>query len=225
MRYLQECREFYRQCRQQFHTTGSVLPSSRFLARALASELSKPHAPARILEVGPGTGSVTRQILRAMAPGDQLDAVEINPEFVASLQRRLDGDPVYLGMHERVRIIHAPIEDMPGEGTYDFMVSGLPLNNFAVEDVKRIFRTYVRLLKPGGVLSYFEYQFIRTLKMPFVGRSARHRLHRLGLITGRYIRRFQFCHQRVFINFPPAMARHLRPKPVPTTQPVASDLN
>src|SRR5260370_41365615 len=109
MRYFDECGEFIRQCRRQFQSTGAILPSSRFLARALASEIAKPHAPTRILEVGPGTGSVTRQILRRMTPGDQLDAVEINAEFVACLQKRLEGDPVYQGMRDRVRIIHSAV--------------------------------------------------------------------------------------------------------------------
>ena len=36
MRYWTECREFFRQFREQYETTGSVLPSSWALARALA---------------------------------------------------------------------------------------------------------------------------------------------------------------------------------------------
>src|SRR5260370_24268622 len=58
MRYWVECGNFFRESRRHFGNTGSFLPSSRFLARALVSELRKPRGPFRILEVGPGTGSV-----------------------------------------------------------------------------------------------------------------------------------------------------------------------
>jgi phospholipid N-methyltransferase len=215
MRYFEECGEFFRQCRRQFRSTGAILPSSRFLARALASEVAKPRGPSRILEVGPGTGSVTRQLLRRLITGDQLDAVEINANFITRLMNRLENDWAYQRQRERVRIIHAAVEDLPGESVYDFIVSGLPLNNFPVEMVRRIFSTYARLLKPGGILTYYEYQFIRHLKSPFVNRRERRRLYRVGRIVGGYIRSYQIRRERIFINVPPAMVRHLRFKPAP----------
>lgn len=218
MGYLQECRDFFRQFRQQFHTTGSILPSSRFLSRALASEVAKPHPPARILEVGPGTGPVTRQLLRRMGSEDRLDAVEINAEFVRRLQSILDADDIYPTMRDRVRIIHSAVEDLPGQGSYDFIISGLPLNNFHVDAVRRIFRTFKRLLKPGGTLSYFEYQLIRSLKMPFVGRPERRRLAGIGRVAGCHIRDYQVRRDLIFLNVPPAIARHLRFQTTPAAQ-------
>jgi phospholipid N-methyltransferase len=223
MRYFDECGEFIRQCRRQFQKTGAILPSSRFLARALASEIAKPRGPARILEVGPGTGSVTRQILRRMQSADQLDAVEINANFIARLRDRLQVDKAYQRLCGRVRIIHSAVEDLPGEGTYDFIVSGLPLNNFPVDMVRRIFRTYSRLLTPGGVLTYYEYQFIRHIKSPFVNRRERRRLYCIGRVVGGYIRDYQIRRERIFINVPPAMVRHLRFHPAPAAMcPVPS---
>jgi phospholipid N-methyltransferase len=99
---------------------------------------------------------------------------------------------------------------LPGDGIYDFIVSGLPINNFPVSQVREIFRAYKRLLKPGGTLSFFEYVLIRQLKSPFVSRRERRRLYRVGWVVERYIRDFQIRRQRVLINFPPAYARHLR---------------
>ena len=155
MRILRECGEFFREYRRNFRTTGSVLPSSRFLARALASELSKPRQPAMILEVGPGTGSVTKEIIRNLLPEDHLDAVEINGHFVAMLERRLEQDSSLRCAREQVRLIQSDVRDMPGEEVYDFIVSGLPHNGFPVDLVHDIFRAYARLLKPGGVLHLF----------------------------------------------------------------------
>src|SRR5262249_58182247 len=127
----------------------------------------------------------------------------------------LKKDGAYRLVRDRVRIIHSAVEDLPGEGLYDYIVSGLPLNNFPVEMVRRIFHTYARLLKPGGILTYYEYQFIRHLKSPFVNRRERRRLYRVGRIVGGYIRSYQIRRERIFINVPPAMVRHLRFKPAP----------
>lgn len=189
------------------------MPSSRFLAQALVTEARKPRGPARILEVGPGTGSVTRAIARCLQPNDRLDAVEINARFVDLLRRRIDTDKVLRQHRDQIEVIHAGVEELIGEGVYDFIISGLPLNNFPVALVRKIFAAYDRLLKPGGTLSYYEYVLIRQLKTPFVDRRERRRLYRVGRVVGKYIRAHQIRRQRVFMNVPPAVVRHLRLKP------------
>jgi phospholipid N-methyltransferase len=210
MRYLTECREFYREFRRQYRNTGSILPSSRSLGRALVSEIRRAPGPRRILEVGPGTGAVTAEIVRLLRPGDHLDIVEINEHFVNVLRRRFEEEPLFHQRDDQVRLIHAPLQDVPGEAVYDFMVSGLPLNNFPLALVRDIFHAYRRLLKPGGVLSYFEYIAIRQVKTLFVNRREQRRLHVLGRVFDRNIRRYQIREQPVFLNMPPAVARHFR---------------
>src|SRR5205807_6885581 len=115
-----------------FRTTGALLPSSRFLARALAAPLRRPAArvpaekPRRVLEVGPGTGSVTRAILRYLRPDDRLDAVELNRRFVDRLQLHLLHDPLFAPYRDQVRVVHSAVEELPGEGVYSHIVSGMP---------------------------------------------------------------------------------------------------
>jgi phospholipid N-methyltransferase len=209
MHYWRECRAFFKEFREQYHTTGSILPSSRFLGRALVAEMCKPRGPCRILEVGPGTGSVTREIVRQLKPGDRLDIVEINERFVALLRERFAQEPLFRRRHHQVRLIHAPLQEVPGEAAYDFLVSGLPLNNFSVSLVREIFKAYQRLLKPGGILSYFEYALIRQLKTPFAKAKERKRLYCVGRLVERKIRAYQFRADVVYFNAPPAVARHL----------------
>src|SRR3954452_8300024 len=96
MGFLNECGSFWRESRRHFRTTGALLPSSRFLARALSAPLAGPRPPWHILEVGPGTGSVTREILRRLQPGDRLDAVELNGHFVQRLNVGLQHDPRWI---------------------------------------------------------------------------------------------------------------------------------
>src|SRR5437773_2246711 len=104
MRYWTECQQFYRQFRAQYHTTGSILPSSRALARALTRPMRQMRTPRRILEVGAGTGAVTAEIVRQMRPDDQFDIVEINGDFVAFLERRFREEPDFRRRHRQSRI-------------------------------------------------------------------------------------------------------------------------
>jgi phospholipid N-methyltransferase len=210
MHYWTECRQFYRQFREQYHTTGSILPSSRALGRAMTRPMRQMHGPRRILEVGPGTGAVTAQIVRQLRPGDQFDIVEINADFVAYLGQRFAEEPDFRRRRGQSRIMHCPLQEVPGAHVYDFMISGLPLNNFSVQLVEDIYRSYERLLKPEGTLTCFEYVWIRALKMPFVGAADRDRLRQLTRYLDDKMRRHQIGAEIVFLNVPPAVARHLR---------------
>ena len=210
MRYWAEYQRFFRQFRDQYHTTGAILPSSRGLARAMTRPMRQTKGPRRILEVGPGTGAVTAEIVRQLRPGDQFDIVEINADFVAYLGQRFAEEPDFRKRQAQSRIIHSPLQEVPGEHVYDFVISGLPLNNFSLELVADIYRSYERLLKPTGTLTCFEYVWIRAMKMPFVGASERDRLQRLTVFLEDKIRRHQIDQEIVFLNAPPAVARHLR---------------
>ena len=207
MRYWTECREFFRQFRQQYNTTGSILPSSRSLARALTRPMRERDGPRRVLEVGPGSGAVTREIVRQLREGDRLDIVEINAAFVDLIRRRFHEEPAFRRRGPLCHIIHAPIQEVEGEGVYDFLISGIPLNNFAPPLVEEIFGSYRRLLRPEGRLSYFEYAVVRDLKRALMP-ADRERLTALSVLLEDKIRRYQVAEELVMFNVPPAVARH-----------------
>ena len=204
-------RLFFRQFLTNYHTTGAILPSGPFLASALARFVREEHAgPRKILEVGPGTGSVTRRIARAMGPEDRLDLVELNEAFVRCLRHRLESDRAIRPVAGRTRVLHCAIQDLPRSDAYDLIISGLPLNNFSVSDVQRILAAMTGLLKPGGTLSFFEYIAIRRLRALVSGPADRARLRGVGaalesLLGGREIRR-----DWIWPNVPPAWVHHVR---------------
>ena len=203
-----ECGDFFRQFRRHFQATGAILPSSRFLARALVKPLRVPRGPCRILEVGPGTGAVTREIVRTLRPGDRLEIVEINASVVEVVRRRFEEELDFRRKTLQTRVIHSAIQDVEGRAVYDVMISGIPLNNFAVPLVEEIFASYRRLLKPQGALSYFEYVAIRDLKQRVVAPDERVRLADLSLLLEDKIRRYQVAEEIVVFNVPPAVARN-----------------
>ena len=207
-------RTFLREFRRRFHTTGAVLPSSRFLAAALARYVregsdSAVHEPRRILEVGPGTGSVTDKIVAGLGPADRLDLVEINEQFVALLKRRFDEEPQLQAVSDRVRILNHPIEQTADGEPYDLIVSGLPLNNFSVADVQQILGVLEGLLKPGGRLSFFEYFFIRTARAVVSRGKERERLRGIGGTLREMLRRGEIRRELIWLNTPPAWVHHV----------------
>ena len=67
--------QFFSVALRNMKTVGTVCPSSPMLSRALAEVVDAAPQPRRILEVGPGTGPVTREILRKLGPRDVLDII------------------------------------------------------------------------------------------------------------------------------------------------------
>jgi len=206
---LEDYRLFWREFRQTFHSTGAVLPSGRSLARGLASRVGKADQPQRILEVGPGTGPVTGQIISRLGPNDQLDLIELNERFASVLQKRLEEDPLWQPVADRVRVLQMPVEEVEATGCYDVIVSGLPLNNFSCELVQAILAQFHRLAAPEASLSFFEYVAVRKAKSLLSKHEERRRLTGIEVLLRREFDAWEVGRQCVLANVPPAWVHHL----------------
>jgi phosphatidylethanolamine/phosphatidyl-N-methylethanolamine N-methyltransferase len=202
---------FFREFLLNFHTTGAILPSGRQLAKALSRYVAEPpHGPRRILEVGPGTGAVTRHIISAIKPLDSLDLVELNQSFVRRLEHRFQSDPHFRTVADRSRVLHCPVEDLPSESTYDLIISGLPLNNFSVELVEKILQGILNLLSPGGTFSFFEYIAMRRMKSIISGKAERQRLKGIHQAEQNVLKAHEIRREAAWCNVPPAWVHHVR---------------
>ncbi len=203
---------FFRQFRQRFETTGAIAPSSRFLARSMTSYLAvrDPAIPVRVLEIGPGTGPVTDSIVRLLRPHDVFDLVELNEEFVRILHRRFESEPAWTNVKAQSSIHQLPVQEFQTSAPYDFVISGLPLNNFPAELVASIAATYFRLLKPGGVLSYFEYMYVRPIRKVVTRGAERIRITAIDTTMRQQCDRSRIRRDNIWLNTPPAWVQHLR---------------
>lgn len=210
--FLQERMQMWRAFRKDFFHTGSLIPSSRFLGRELAIKLNGNRPPARILEIGPGTGPVTAQIVPLLQPGDQFDAIEINSDFVAILEQRFPQatKAVPTDLPAPFRLLHAPLQELPGTGIYQHLISGLPFNNFPIELVELLWQSIHRLAAPGATFSFFEYIAIRSIKMPFARGAEKQRLRRIGDYLAGQMAEHQIQARHIYRNVPPAVVHHLR---------------
>lgn len=161
---------FISQAVRNYRSTGSVAPSSRFLGRVMVKSMPMTKNQ-RILEVGPGTGAVTKHILANLRDGDALHIVELNTEFCLHLEKRLL-EPFRktnseAGVGIEVVLHNTPIEVAGLEGKFDAIICGLPFNNFPIKAVQHLFDIMLGFLASDGELVYFEYLGMRWLKRVF----------------------------------------------------------
>ncbi|MGH9543020.1 MAG: class I SAM-dependent methyltransferase [Terriglobales bacterium] len=207
-------RLFWSQWRRRFVQTGAVAPSSRTLARSMAGPMARrPAARIRVLEVGAGTGVFTREILRQMRGGDSLRIYEINPEFCDYLERVLRASN-WPQRDLDVELRRADIHALAAGENFDFVICGLPFNNFEPATVAEIMQLLLGHLTENGVFSYFEYLGLRGLRQWLLRSGPEHeRVRTIGEIMGELLRRHQFRSEEVWLNLPPAATHHLALEP------------
>jgi phospholipid N-methyltransferase len=207
---LKDFRVFYSEFLQNFSSIGAIAPSSRLLGKAMTRPLrQRPAGSIRVLEVGAGTGTFTRRILRHLGSGDQLDIYELNPRFYLFLRKHLPlAECVARGIE--CRLINRDVRTLTGEAPYDYIICGLPFNNFQPEVVSEILTGLIHRLSPEGVLSYFEYIFSHEFKARFLKPSERNRMIQVGVTVRGFVQKHQFAHHQVWLNLPPARARYCR---------------
>ena len=154
---------FLREFLLEFKTTGACFPTSRWAAQALIAPLRETNRPPKnILELGPGTGSVTMPMLREMRDGDTLTICEINPRFMKLLRDRLEQNGDYQRHRDRVTFFEGPAQELPLGVRYDMIVCALPFVNFDLNTVQEIFQRLREISSPETLMTYYEYIGMRT---------------------------------------------------------------
>ena len=207
---LQETFFFLSQLSQGgFDNIGALMPTSRRAARAMAAEALRQKSPKQILEVGPGTGPITTELVRHLKADDRLVLCELNADFVQYLEKRFDTEPELKRVRHQVEIHHKSVTELEGERRFDYIISAVPFTRLPADLAESIFTTYQRLLKPGGTLTFLEYAFLRSLRS-LTKRSEETEFVKVDQLMRDFINRYQFRNDQVMLNFPPANIRSLR---------------
>lgn len=113
-----------------------------------------------IVEYGPGTGPMTRELLARKPAHAKLIAIERNDEFVALLRQQ----------HPELDLVHDTVQELPnilaarGEQTTDRVVSSLPWVSFEPDLQRDIITTTRDALSEGGLFVTFAY--VQGLALP-----------------------------------------------------------
>jgi len=158
---------------------AAVSPSSRYLARAMAAGFGAQTGP--VVEFGPGTGQLTRGILAAGVPPQDLTLIEMSADFARHLASEFAGVTVH-----RAGAQEAP--SFAPAGSVAAVVSGLPLLSMPDPVVEAILTAAFTVLRKGGEMRQFTY----GSKPPIAPRI----MEKLGLVAMKS--------SKVWLNVPPA---------------------
>ena len=131
---------------------GAVAPSSHKLARLMVENIDLQPSDV-VVELGPGTGVFTRELLAQGVSPANLILVETNLQFVMFLKKEFPG----------VRVVAGDARELPrilkslGQGQVEKIVSGIPLRSIKPLDRTLIAKAISAGLKSGGVLVQFSY--------------------------------------------------------------------
>ena len=150
-RFADELR-FMANAKAQPKTIGAVWPTGSVMARRMAS-IVDPHSPLPVLELGPGTGCITKAILERGLPPERLYAVEFSAEFVNELKLRFPAATILRGDAFN-------LNDTLGEfrhQKFDCAVSALPLLNFPLAMREHLLADVLSRIPAGRPIIQFSY--------------------------------------------------------------------
>lgn len=146
---------FFRSWMQHPLRAGAFKPSSTGLARAMASRVD-PALPGPVVELGPGTGAVTRALVDRGVDPARLVLVEADPGFCTLLRRRWPMAQVVQGDAWAAPALLRQF-DLPAAA----VVAGLPLLIRPPGERLRLVMGCLRQAMPGAPFIQFTY-FVRS---------------------------------------------------------------
>jgi phospholipid N-methyltransferase len=187
----------FRKCLSNAKSVATVAPSSRSMGRAAIRGIDWSKTEC-VVELGAGTGPITRELVAAAPPDVRLVINEFDPDFCRVLREKFPTADVVEGDAGRLKEILTE----RGIGRADYVLSGLPLTHFAPADRDALIDQVGAVLAPGG-------EFRQLTTAPWLYR----RLYR------RYFRDVAF--RLVLWNLPPGGVYYCRgwipPHERPTT--------
>ena len=157
-RFGEELR-FFRGWMEKPKAVGSIVPTSSVTARRMASIVRPERQDDLVLELGPGTGVITRAILeRGIRPGN-LVSIEYSSDFVKRLREDFPGVNVVHGSAFELDTVLAPWKGR----TFDSVVSAIPLLNFPMEQRIVLVERLLDILPTGRPIVQITYGALSPL--------------------------------------------------------------
>jgi len=139
---------------------GAACPSSPFLARAMAEQIDVS-ADGYVIELGGGTGMITRALLAHGISPDKLITVEFSPDLAQHLREEFPDIHVLEGDAGQLDKLLDNLDDSAGKdhavNNIHAIVSGLPLRSLPKSNVIAIKKQIYNLIGEKGLFIQFTY--------------------------------------------------------------------
>jgi len=134
--------DFFRAFLRNWKEVGWPLETSRTATRKICSTIDLRHAR-RVVEIGAGTGALTRELLKGLSDDGRLVVFEINEALCRHLRRIEDS---------RLTVYNASgflVSQMLSEKA-DVVISAVPIATQSDILIERFYRGVQRVLREGG---------------------------------------------------------------------------
>jgi phospholipid N-methyltransferase len=155
-------KEFFKTPKQ----IGAITPSSKFLAEKLVKAVNLESAKV-IVELGAGTGTITKKILETMPKNAALLSFEINSSLSRHIEESVKDKRLKI-VNDDARYIGKYLKQYSFERA-DCVISCLPLAGFSKEETNAILGAVSEYLSENGKFAQFQYSVndIFTLRKIF----------------------------------------------------------
>jgi phosphatidylethanolamine/phosphatidyl-N-methylethanolamine N-methyltransferase len=151
---MSKSKNFRKQFWKNKNTVGAMAPSSRFLTKKMLENIDFKEARV-IVELGPGTGVFTEEIISKMDKDAVLFVFEINETFYQDLQNKINDQRVHLIFDSAEKI--SDYLKLHHFEHADIIVSSLPLAVFSEQLRNSILNSTEKSLKTTGKYIQFQY--------------------------------------------------------------------
>ncbi|MCY3802876.1 MAG: hypothetical protein F4X93_00685 [Proteobacteria bacterium] len=145
---------FLKRCASNPRRIGAILPSAKPVARTMArASVEARWGAGPVVELGPGTGSITRALLASGIEEEEFVLVERDRELCRWLKHKFPRAVVVEGEATRI----GAILDERSVGTPSVVVSSLPLLNLEEDERDAIVRENLDVLPRAGAIVQLTY--------------------------------------------------------------------
>lgn len=133
-------------------TVGSIIPTSRITARCMAAQIDlSSNLP--VLELGPGTGVITKAILNHGVRPQDLYCVEYSEEFTNRLRAMLPDVNIINGDAFKLDDYLGDMSD----AQFDAVIASMPLLNFPMDERRALILDLLDRIPVGRPIILFSY--------------------------------------------------------------------
>lgn len=153
---------FFEEFIKNWREVGSITPSSKFLVKKMLATVDFKNSEL-LVELGAGSGIMTREILKQMNKSSKLVVFETNKDFYQEL-KKIDDERMLVYNHSALKL-----REYLDEQLVDCIVSGIPLAVLPQSDKEVLLDLSYESLKKGGLYIQFQYSLEskRDLKKVF----------------------------------------------------------
>jgi len=153
--------DFLKESMKSFGVTGTLVPSTRYVSEKMTERVDFSR-DLNIVELGAGTGVITKKILSKMSANSRLFTFEVNNNFFHDLKSIKDS---------RLKIVIKSAEGIEsflkeeGLDKADYIISSVPLFTLPKDTTNNILTCASRSLSDEGLFIQLQYSLFLFLKI------------------------------------------------------------